>query len=100
MASWQLFIMAAILPGISAPADIGGAFHCPSPCCAAVESFSAPDRGLVRTGIDLFAGVRMLGVSVTEHSLAVGTPLTCVGELSKAPSWCAGQQFLSYFSAN
>lgn len=58
-----------------------------------MESFSAPDRGLVRTGIDLFAGVRMLGVSVTEHSLAVGTPLTCVGELSKAPSWCAGQQF-------
>lgn len=54
--------------------------------CSAVETFnSGPQRGIIRTGLDLFSGFHVLGYTVTEQSLPVGTPLTCVGELARAP---------------
>lgn len=54
--------------------------------CPAVETFhTGPQQGVIRTGLDIFAGFRVLGYTVTEHSLPLGTPLTCIGELSRAP---------------
>jgi len=51
-----------------------------------VEAYTdGPKRGLLQTGLDAFAGFHILGHTVTERSLPVGTPLTAVGELARAP---------------
>jgi len=47
------------------------------------DAFETTSKGMVRSSIDYLRGIKLLGVRRTERVLAVGTPLTCVGELAR-----------------
>ena len=47
------------------------------------DAFETTSKGMVRSSIDYLRGIKLLGVRRTERVLAVGTPLTCVGELAQ-----------------
>lgn len=53
------------------------------PLSKVYDAFESTSKGMVRNSFDYLRGLKLLGVRHTERLLALGSSLTCVGEVSR-----------------